>query len=130
MRCTTEASASSLPCADSLQYEELISEEGEAKELRRVKDFLGVDPEEPAGKKLGIANSRKFRIQPEGHPMRREQYEALIKLVRPDCQETGDMLVQAGLIEDLDVFLERWEQVWEDNLNSCDDGGNCKIQLS
>jgi hypothetical protein len=116
------------PCP--AQYEELISEEGERKELRRVKRFLGVDPDLPKGQGLGIANARRFRIQPEGWEMKRWQYEALVALVRPDAEETAVMMAKGGLIPDARTFLERWEKVWDDNLATCDAKGDCKIQLS
>jgi hypothetical protein len=112
------------------QYEELTSEEGEREELRRVKTFLEVDPDLPKGQELGVANARRFKIKPEGWPIRREQYEALVALVRPDAEATAALLEKGWQVGSARAFLERWERVWDDNLATCDAKGDCKIQLS
>lgn len=114
----------------AIQYEELISEEGEQRELRRVKRFLEVDPELPKNGSLGIANARRFRVNPEGWAMKRVQYQALIDLVRPDCEETLAMMAGVGLVKEPKVWMERWEKVWADNLATCDEHDDCRIQLS
>jgi hypothetical protein len=119
-----------LPSLPRPQYEELTSDEGERKELRRLKKFLDADPDLPKGQELGVANARRFKIKPEGWPMKRWQYEALVALVRPDAEETAALLEKGGQIPSARTFLERWERVWDDNLASCDAKDDCKIQLS
>lgn len=115
-----------------IQYELLTGDEaGEEQELTRVKEFLDVDVN--AGRKgLGVANARRFSIQPEGHPMRREQYQRLVDLVRPDCEATVRLLVEGGYEseEGAQGWMRRWERVWQGNLDTCDGEGNCRVQLS
>ena len=65
------------------QYEHLTAEENQAAELWRVKAFLGLDPKK-GGNALGLYNHRKDKIQVEGWPMAREDYQSLVDLVRPD----------------------------------------------
>jgi hypothetical protein len=113
-----------------VQYEELTEEQNEAAELRRVKNFLGINPDKPSYIGLGLVNSRKFTIRPEGWPMRREEYEGLIELVRPDVDALLDVLDQYGQLRDRAAWFKRWQDVWESNLGSCDENGNCNILLS
>ena len=68
------------------QYERLGSEKHQASELRRVKSFLGLDPEQ-GGETMSVSNERKSKTQEAGWPMRREDYESLVALVRPDSVE-------------------------------------------
>ena len=121
------------PPAAPLQYEELTSEEGEDRELTRVKTFIGVDPALPAKKDLPEQNARRFTIAPEGWPMARRQYEALLEIVRPDALALVATLEGAKLIESAAAWMARWEAVWDANLASCDGAGpeaHCTIQLS
>lgn len=114
-----------------IQYEELTEEETETTELKRVKKFIGVDPTEPHGKRLALINQRKFKIRPEGWTMSLEEYEALVELVRPDVNGLLDLLAKYGKLEDRVAWEERWQEVWDDNLQSCDEKtGNCSILLS
>lgn len=112
-----------------IQYEELIEEEHEAEELMRVKDFLGIKPDVPrAG--LGLHNARRFSIRPDGWKMKREHYEKCIEIVRPDVIALLDILESNGNLKDRGAWMARWEKVWNDNLASCDESGNCNVLLS
>ena len=79
--CTSRPCPPSPRCPP--QYEHLTAEENQAAELWRVKTFLGLDPRK-GGDALGLYNHRKDKIQVEGWPMQREDYEALVDMVRPD----------------------------------------------
>jgi hypothetical protein len=114
-----------------LQYEELVEEESEAAVLKRVKDFLGLDPAQPKRNPgLDEHNIRKDRVAPEGHPMRRGQYEALVARVRPDAERVAALLAGAGLAPSAEAWMARWEAVWVANLAACGADGACMIQLS
>lgn len=71
------------PSSHSPQYEHLTAEAHQGEVLLGVKRFLGLDPK-GAGSRLGVYNARKDKIQAQGWPMLREDYEALVALVRPD----------------------------------------------
>ena len=115
-----------------IQYEELTDGSNEVQELRRVKEFLGIDPSKPQEKTLGLRNSRRFSIRPEGWPMLRWEYEKLVSMVRPDVENLLDLLEEYGLLRDRDAWLSRWEEVWNENLENCEPGskGKCSILLS
>jgi hypothetical protein len=103
----------------------------EQAELARMKSFLGINPRKPAGQwaSLGLHNSRKERINPDGWPMKRDVYQRIIDLVRGDCDAIADMLDKYELGNGR-AWMTNWERVWQNNLDSCDEQGNCKIQLS
>ena len=114
-----------------LQYEMLTALEGEKAELVRLKNFLGIDPTLPGEPHvtLGMNNARKGRINPDGWPMKRDVYQQLVDMVRPDCEAVARLVTKKGF-GDGAVWMENWEQVWRDNLKSCDANGDCTIQLS
>lgn len=68
-----------------VQYEALTSEEQGDAILADFKQFLDLDPELPE-EELGMHNTRKMRIRPEGWPMTKQQYESLVDYVRPDAE--------------------------------------------
>jgi hypothetical protein len=119
------------PLCPPSQYENLTSPVTEADSLRRLKRFLGIDPSLPAGAfaTLGMNNARKGVIRPGGWPMRREQYEALVALVRPDCLEVAALVTRhrQGVGAE---WMANWERAWAANLATCDDKGDCMIQLT
>lgn len=70
-----------------LQYEVLIGLDTADQQLTEVKSFLGLDPALPKGRAgLDKHNLRKNSINPDGWPMRKEQYQQLIDMVRPDAE--------------------------------------------
>ena len=113
------------------QYEYLTSEEHERSELIRLKKFLGVKPGLPVGEwaNLGNNNSRRGKINPDGWPLKKETYEQIINIVRPDCEKVAQLVSENGL-GDGAQWLQRWEAVWKQNLDSCNAAGDCMIQLS
>ena len=121
-----------LPASDlggfSLQYEELTDEKTETKTMKKIKRFIGIDPDLPkAG--LTVINDRRFRIKPEGWRVSRKQYEKLIALVKPDIDKTLDILQKYGKLRSRELWMKRWEDVWNSNLETCEDGA-CVISLS
>jgi Sulfotransferase domain len=113
-----------------IQYEELTEDESEQTELVRVKKYLGIDEKEPKGVGLGLFNVRRFKIRPEGWKMPRADYEAALNRVKPDTEALVDLLDKYGKIKDKASWLDRWQQVWDDNLKSCNEAGECNILLS
>lgn len=113
-----------------IQYEELTEEERQAPELDRLKEFIGIQPGVPTDP-LGVMNSRKYKIRPKGWKMHKRKYKALIDMVRPDIEALLDLLESYGKIKSREAWLERWQQVWDDNLRSCNEKtGLCSILLS
>lgn len=113
-----------------LQYEELTSEEGEKIELERAKKFVGVDPSK-LKTDLVLRNARRFTINPEGWKMKKEEYEELVDLVRPDVDSLINLLQKYNLTENPSEWRDRWESVWKRNLESCNNAQNqCNIVLS
>jgi hypothetical protein len=113
-----------------IQYEELTEEESEPVELIRVKDYLGINTKEPKGVGLGLFNVRRFKIRPEGWKMPQKLYETMLSLVKPDTELLLNMLEKYGKIKSKSAWLDRWQQVWDDNLKSCNDAGECNVLLS
>ena len=62
--------------------------------------------------------------------MKRSQYQVLVEKVRADAQELMRMLEEHGKVKDAEKWMARWEEVWEENLASCDIAGDCNIILS
>ncbi len=112
-----------------IQYEELTEDESEETELVRVKQYLGINEKEPKGVGLGLFNVRRFKIRPEGWKMPRELYEKSLEIVKPDTEALTNLLEKYGKIKSKVSWLERWQQVWDDNLKSCA-AGECNILLS
>ena len=70
-----------------MQYEDLTGD-GMATELRRIKEFVGVDPEELKNElAFETVNCRRCEINPEGWPMSETLYSKLIEQVKPDVEE-------------------------------------------
>jgi hypothetical protein len=112
-----------------VQYEELIDPDTESKVMKEVKSYVGLDPNLPKGG-LTVINDRRFRISPEGWKMKRSQYEKLVNLVKPDVDALLDLLEAHGKIQDRSTFLKRWTDVWQSNLDTCNEDDVCTIQLS
>ncbi len=112
-----------------IQYEELVGEENMARELRRVKEFVGVDVDAlPDALDWENVNCRHCRIQPEGWPMREAVYRELVARVSLDAEEVARLVERAGL-GDAQRWMDVWRKVWDANLATCVDG-ECLIQLS
>lgn len=111
----------------------MTDEETQIPELRRVKEFLEINKESPQKyKTLDLKNSRKFDIRPEGWPMLRSEYEKLVDIARKDVVVVLDLLEKHELLRDRGAWLQRWEDVWTENLENCGKGpnGKCSILLS
>ncbi len=66
-----------------MQYERVTSLEGDkVEELRRLDSFLGLEPTA----ELEPHNVRKHHINSGGWALTRDQYQALIEIVRPDVE--------------------------------------------
>jgi len=103
-----------------IQFEDLQSDPESV--ARDLKVFLGMDPERPK-KKLWNTNNRK---KSGGMPIRRHEYEALLKLARADAERTASMM-QQYLNKDKDMWMRRWESVWASQLETCDASGACMV---
>jgi hypothetical protein len=96
-----------------------------------VKKFLGIDPSLPKKSEMQLLNSRRFKIQPQGHRVPEAQYKQLVAAARRDAAELIALLREHGqLRDDGGAWMARWERVWKDNLATCDGGGVCTVQLS
>lgn len=89
--------------------------------MRRLKEFLGMDPNLPK-KELKNTNLRKSG----GYKMTIEEYRRLLEQVRWDSERIASMVSEQGL-GDKTKWLGRWEKVWDENLETCDDNGICVI---
>lgn len=112
-----------------MQYENLTSADNEAAMLHELKAFLGVDTAQPKGYTLGMSNSRKHLINPDGWRMTRLQYQKIVDLVRPDCQAVAALVDRYGL-GDGRQWMANWEAGWAKNMATCDAKGWCQIQLT
>jgi hypothetical protein len=89
--------------------------------MRKLKEFLGMDSDLPK-KELKNTNLRKSG----GYQMTIEEYRRLLEQVRWDSEKVASMLSERGL-GDKTSWLARWEKVWDENLETCDDNGICVI---
>ena len=70
-----------------MQYEELLrSEFAREHALTRVKQFLGLRPDQPTERELPAKNMRKDRVGVEGWPMTRSEYQGLVNMIKSDCE--------------------------------------------
>lgn len=121
-----------------IQYEDLIGE-GQATQLRSLKEFLGIDPE-LTGDSLdygivsnqsesGNVNCRHCVIHPEGWPIEEQVYRALIRKVEVDVKELT-RLIEKYKLGDATQWRKNWKAIWDRNLKSCDTStGICHVQL-
>jgi len=103
-----------------IQFEEL--QENPAKVLFDLKVFLGLDPEQPDRDFYNV-NSRQAR---KGYPIKRGQYQRLVRMVKDDSQRVAEMLDQYGLANQ-EAWLARWRATWDNVLQTCDFGDNCEV---
>ena len=102
-----------------IQFEELQTDPNAV--VHKLKDFLGMDPELPK-RLLKNTNLRKSG----GYSMRKDEYEQLLNQVRWDAEAVASMLSSRGLADKI-TWLSRWEKVWDENLETCDENGMCLI---
>lgn len=112
-----------------IQYEELTGAD-EKEQLNNLKEFIGLHPDLPFNSSLGLVNARKHKIQPDGWYIKKDEYQKLIDVVKPDVLELLDDLERHGHLQDKAAWLQRWEDVWNSNLKSCNDVGSCTMVLS
>lgn len=113
-----------------LQYEQLVDEDEEKAELLRVKQYLGLDPSWPKENSLEIRNARRFKINPEGWPIPRAEYEELVSIARKDMEMTLDLLALKSLVADRKGWERRWEDQWQKTFDTCDSKDMCTMVLS
>jgi hypothetical protein len=104
-----------------IQFEEFIAETETV--MRRLKTFLGLDPALPENQQVYNVNTRK---DSGASPMKRREYRTLIEMARPDSERVADLLHRHGLA-DRKTWMKRWEQVWKDNLESCNEDRICMV---
>jgi hypothetical protein len=114
-----------------VQYEVVTADDAQAQaELRRLKKFLGLNPQLPEESEvLDSHNVRKTKVHPDGWPMTRKEYQALIDVVRPDAEIVAQIVEKAGQGSGK-RWLKNWQSVWDANLASCNAEGKCHIHLS
>ncbi|PSC67215.1 hypothetical protein C2E20_9098 [Micractinium conductrix] len=121
-----------------LQYERLTSEQHGKAVLRKVKGFLGIDPELPSeAATIGRNNTRKQHLekagaleggqQPKGWRIKRHEYEDLVSIVRPDAERVASMAEQAGWAS-ANEWMAAWEMAWQATLNTCTRKGRCELR--
>lgn len=102
-----------------IQFEELQEDPNAV--VRRLKEFLGMDPELPK-RQLKNTNLRKSG----GYNMTKDDYQGLLEQVRWDAERVASMLSSRGLADKV-TWLSRWEKVWDENLETCDETGMCLV---
>ena len=121
-----------------IQFENLVGE-GQAEELRGLKEFLGLDPELTGDSldygvvknqtEAGNVNCRHCVIHPEGWPIEEKVYRALIRKVEVDVKELT-RLIDKYKLGDAARWTRNWKAIWDRNLKSCDKITKmCHIQL-
>lgn len=80
-----------------------------------------MDPNLPK-RELKNTNLRKSG----GYNMTIDEYRRLLEQVRWDSEKIASMVSERGL-GDKTKWLARWEKVWDENLETCDDNGICAI---
>ena len=103
-----------------IQFEQL--QEDTDGVLRSLKSFLGMDPDLPQHV-MGNVNARHIA---GGYPMKRQEYEKLVSLSRPDAERVAKMLGEKGLADE-GAWMARWQAVWDRMLGTCDEEGICMV---
>jgi hypothetical protein len=108
-----------------MQFEELTDKPEDA--MRRMKIFLGLDPEQPPAE-LRNVNARGGS---SGWPMQRKHYEHLVAAVREDAKSLLQLFQKSGLAAS-DGWMQRWEAVWARNLATCGEAPHsfCSVSSS
>ena len=115
-----------------VQYEKITKGDHQSEtELKRLMDFLDLkqDSSRRNEESLEKQNVRKDRYQSDGWFMQKSEYMDLIDRVKPDVKNLGRLLEEHGQAKTSE-WIRLWEDVWEENLASCDANDNCLIQLS
>lgn len=113
------------------QYEALIDEATQEKELGKIKEFIGIDPSLPKGEDAEFLsrNSRKDSVNPDGWQMKKDVYQKAIDLVLEDSKIVAKLIEKHGF-GDSKSWMSRWQAHWDANLATCDQHDNCRISLS
>ncbi|KAI8103396.1 hypothetical protein M9435_004735 [Picochlorum sp. BPE23] len=112
-----------------VQYEKVVAEDTQQKELSRIKKFIGINPSlNEDTLDFGRVNCRHCTINPDGWPMKEKVYRKLIELVMPDVLEIVRLIDLFDLGNGTQWF-DTWAKVWDDNLSRCVNGF-CNITLS
>lgn len=111
-----------------MQYEALVSPDRErvAAQLSSLHKFLGLEP--TAASAGGSLQLREPQPGTRTWRIKSDDYQALVKLVRPDAKKIADIVAQRGF-GDSKQWLKNWEKVWQATLNTCRLDGNCTIRL-
>ena len=105
----------------AIQFEELVEDpEGV---LRRLKEFLGLDPEMP---KRDLANTNR-RTSSGGWPIPRDDYEKLVDIAREDQDGLLRVLEERVPGFDGDAWGRRWQKLWDRNFGTCEGSGMCTV---
>lgn len=104
-----------------IQFEEFVEKTDAV--MRRLKEFLGMDPTLPENVQLYNVNTRK---DSGGSPMKRRQYRTLVEMARPDSEKVATLLQKYGLFNK-DTWMKRWEHVWDQTLQSCNASRICMV---
>lgn len=104
-----------------IQFEEFV--ENTDVVMRRLKEFLGMDPTLPENVQLYNVNTRK---DSGGSPMKRRQYRTLVEMARPDSEKVATLLQKYRLFNK-DAWMKRWEDVWDQTLKSCNASRICMV---
>jgi len=91
--------------------------------MRRLKMFLGMEPEYPKAGGMYNVNTRKTS---GGSPMKKREYKTLVKMALPDSERVADLLHTHGLA-DKGTWMGNWQQVWDDVLDSCNASRICMV---
>jgi len=113
------------------QYEALVDDATQQKELSKIKKFIGIDPSLPQGEDAEFLsrNSRKDSVNPDGWQMKRDVYQSAIDLVLEDSEMVANLVEEYGFA-DSKSWMARWHSHWDKNLATCDQHDNCMISLS
>lgn len=103
---------------------EALAEDPET-EMRKLKEFLGLDPDLPSAE-LRNVNSRPGS---SGWPMEKKEYEELIEESRKDARALIEVLEKHKLGSG-ESWMANWEAVWNKNLETCDAKGKCAVSSS
>ena len=97
----------------AVQFEELV--EGPEGVLRRLKEFLGLDPDLP---RRDLSNTNR-RSSSSGWQIPRRDYEKLVAIAKEDQDGLLAVLDEHTDI-DTEAWGRRWEALWQRNLATCE----------
>jgi hypothetical protein len=109
-----------------LQYEQLTNAEHQSRVLSDIQHFMGLGSQpNVVGNTMDIFQAENMTMD---WVMPKEKYANLVEFVRRDAEQLAELLASHDLTPSAAYWLEKWNHIWQTNLNSCGSDGLCHLK--